>query len=158
MADIGWITGHAYILTQFYPAPTAIRLLRRLGAQHVENHDLSSLRVLGSFGEPINPETWNWYNEHVGKKQCAITKPGSATVPFFDIEPAILDLVSGQKLGGNAVEKVLVIKQPWLSIARTVYANHNRYMETYTKPYGGVFYTGDGVARDEHGILDQGPY
>ncbi|KAG1886527.1 hypothetical protein F4604DRAFT_1900295 [Suillus subluteus] len=209
MADIGWITGHTYIvygplangvsttvfestpvyptpsrywqtvqkhqLTQFYSAPTAIRLLRRLGAQHVENHDLSSLRVLGSVGEPINPEAWNWYNEHVGKKQCAIvdtfwqtetgsivvtpfpgaieTKPGSATVPFFGIEPAILDPVSGKELEGNNVEGVLVIKQPWPSIARSVYNDHSRYLETYMKPYAGVFYTGDGAARDEHGYI-----
>ena len=169
MADIGWITGHTYIiygplangttttvfestpvyptpsrywqtvekykLTQFYSAPTAIRLLRRLGEHHVAGHDLSSLRVLGSVGEPINPEAWNWYNEFVGRKQCAIvdtfwygfffalrlphtdlfltrqtetgsivitpfpgaieTKPGSATVPFFGIEPAILDATTG---------------------------------------------------------------
>ncbi|KAG2134661.1 hypothetical protein BD769DRAFT_1442833 [Suillus cothurnatus] len=209
MADIGWITGHTYIvyrplangvsttvfestpvyptpsrywqtiqkhqLTQFYSAPTAIRLLRRLGAQHVENHDLSSLRVLHSVGEPINPKAWNWYNEHVGKKQCAIvdtfwqtetgsivvtpfpgaieTKPGSATVPFFGIESAILDPVSGKELEGNNVEGVLVIKQPWPSIARSVYNDHNRYLETYMKPYAGVFYTGDGAARDEHGCI-----
>ena len=105
-------------LTQFYSAPTAIRLLRRLGSHHVEGHDLSSLRVLGSVGEPINPEAWNWYHEHVGKGACAIvdtfwqtetgsivvtpfpgaieTKPGAATVPFFGIETAILDPVSGE--------------------------------------------------------------
>jgi acetyl-CoA synthetase len=209
MADIGWITGHTYIiygplangvtttvfestpvyptpsrywqtvdkykLTQFYSAPTAIRLLRRLGAQHVEGHDLSSLRVLGSVGEPINPEAWNWYNEHVGRKQCAIvdtfwqtetgsivvtpfpgaieTKPGSATVPFFGIEPAILDPVTGKELEGNNVEGVLVLKRPWPSIARSVYQDHKRYLETYMKPYPGVFYTGDGAARDEHGYI-----
>ncbi|KAF5325031.1 hypothetical protein D9619_010119 [Psilocybe cf. subviscida] len=209
MADVGWITGHTYIvygplangvsttvfestpvyptpsrywqtvekhkLTQFYSAPTAIRLLRRLGAHHVENHDLSSLRVLGSVGEPINPEAWNWYNEHVGKMQCAIvdtfwqtetgsivvtpfpgaieTKPGSATVPFFGIEPAILDPVSGEELHGNNVEGVLVLKTPWPSIARTIYEDHNRYLDTYMRPYPGSFYTGDGAARDEHGYI-----
>lgn len=209
MADIGWITGHTYIiygplcngvtttvfestpvyptpsrywqtvekhkLTQFYSAPTAIRLLRRLGAHHVENHNLSSLRVLGSVGEPINPEAWNWYNEHVGKMQCAIvdtfwqtetgsivitpfpgaieTKPGSATVPFFGIEPAILDPVSGKELHGNNVEGVLALKTPWPSIARTIYQDHKRYLETYMKPYPGMFYTGDGAARDEHGYI-----
>ncbi|KAF9045038.1 hypothetical protein BJ165DRAFT_1474885 [Panaeolus papilionaceus] len=209
MADVGWITGHTYIvygpllngvsttvfestpvyptpsrywqtvekhkLTQFYSAPTAIRLLRRLGEHHVENHDLSSLRVLGSVGEPINPEAWNWYNEHVGKMQCAIvdtfwqtetgsivvtpfpgaieTKPGSATVPFFGIEPAILDPVSGEELHGNGVEGVLAIKHPWPSIARSIYQDHQRYQETYMKPYPGVFYTGDGAARDEHGYI-----
>ncbi|KAL0946028.1 hypothetical protein HGRIS_012305 [Hohenbuehelia grisea] len=209
MADIGWITGHTYIvygplalgvstmvfestpvyptpsrywetvekhkLTQFYSAPTAIRLLRRLGSQHVEKHDLSSLRVLGSVGEPINPEAWHWYNEHVGKMQCAIvdtfwqtetgsivvtpfpgaieTKPGSATVPFFGIEPAILDPVSGKELEGNEVEGVLVLKTPWPSIARTIYEDHNRYLDTYMRPYPGTFYTGDGAARDEHGYI-----
>jgi acetyl-CoA synthetase len=209
MADIGWITGHTYIiygplangvttvvfestpiyptparyweavakhkLTQFYSAPTAIRLLRRLGSQHTEGHDLSSLRVIGSVGEPINPEAWNWYNENVGKKQCAIvdtfwqtetgsivvtpfpgavkTKPGSATVPFFGIETAILDPVSGQELPGNGVEGVLALKRPWPSIARTIWQDHKRYLETYMKPYPGLFFTGDGAARDEHGYI-----
>jgi len=209
MADVGWITGHTYIvygplangvtttvfestpvyptpsrywqtvekhkLTQFYTAPTAIRLLRRLGAHHVENHDLSTLRVLGTVGEPINPEAWNWYNEHVGKTQCAIvdtfwqtetgsivvtpfpgaieTKPGSATVPFFGIETAILDPVSGKELEGNNVEGVLVLKNPWPSIARTINQDHKRYLETYMQPYPGFFYTGDGAARDEHGYI-----
>jgi acetyl-CoA synthetase len=152
VADIGWITGHTYVVygpllngvatlvfeptptyptpgrywdaidahkvTQFYSAPTAIRLLRRLGAEHVARYDLRSLRVLGSVGEPINPEAWHWYNDHVGRGQCAIvdtfwqtetgsivvtpfpgaieTKPGSATVPFFGITPAIVDPVSGK--------------------------------------------------------------
>jgi acetyl-CoA synthetase len=209
MADVGWITGHTYIvygpllngvttvvfestpvyptpsrywqtvekhkLTQFYTAPTAIRLLRRLGEHHIAGHDLSSLRVLGSVGEPINPEAWNWYNEFVGRKQCAIvdtfwqtetgsivvtpfpgaiaTKPGSATVPFFGIEAVILDPVTGKVLEGNNVEGVLALNRPWPSIARTVYRDHNRYLETYMKPYPGVFYTGDGAARDEHGYI-----
>ncbi|KAF8586892.1 acetate--CoA ligase [Ramaria rubella] len=209
MADVGWITGHTYIiygplangvtttvfestpvyptpsrywqavqthkLTHFYSAPTAIRLLRRLGHHHVEGHDLESLRVLGSVGEPINPEAWHWYNEHVGRKQCAIvdtfwqtetgsivitpfpgaieTKPGSATVPFFGIEPVILDPTSGKVLEGNNVEGVLAIKQPWPSIARSVYNDHNRYLETYMKPYPGFFYTGDGAARDKDGYI-----
>ncbi|KZT08091.1 acetyl-coenzyme a synthetase [Laetiporus sulphureus 93-53] len=209
MADIGWITGHTYIvygplmngvstmvfestpvyptpsrywqtvdkhqLTQFYSAPTAIRLLRRLGDHHVKEHDLGSLRVLGSVGEPINPEAWHWYNEHVGRGQCAIvdtfwqtetgsivvtpfpgaieTKPGAATVPFFGIEPAILDPVTGKEIEGEGVEGVLVLKTPWPSIARTVYQDHKRYLETYMKPYPGVFYTGDGAARDEHGYI-----
>ncbi len=113
-----WQTVEKHKLTQFYSAPTAIRLLRRLGAHHVENHDLSSLRVIGSVGEPINPEAWNWYNEHVGRRQCAIvdtywqtetgsivitpfpgaieTKPGSATVPFFGIDSVILDPQTGK--------------------------------------------------------------
>ncbi|KAF9271338.1 acetyl-CoA synthetase, partial [Mortierella antarctica] len=163
MADVGWITGHSYIVygpltlgattvlfesiptyptparyweliakhkvTQFYTAPTAIRALRRLGDSWVEGHDLSSLRVLGTVGEPINPEAWHWYNDKVGKGRCAIvdtywqtetgshivtplpgavaTKPGSATVPFFGIELAILDPVTGKELEGNNVTGVL---------------------------------------------------
>lgn len=209
MADIGWITGHTYIvygplangvtttlfestpvyptpsrywqtvekhrLTHFYSAPTAIRLLRRLGVHHVDNHDLSSIRVLGSVGEPINPEAWHWYNDHIGKNQAAIVdtywqtetgsivitpfpgaiqaKPGSATVPFFGIEPAILDPVTGQELAGNHVEGALVLKSPWPSIARTIWQDHKRYLETYMQPYPGTFYTGDGAARDEHGYI-----
>ena len=209
MADVGWITGHTYIvygplangitstvfestpvyptpsrywqyvekykITHFYSAPTAIRLLRRLGHQHVAGHDLSSLRLLGSVGEPINPEAWYWYHEYVGREQCAIvdtfwqtetgsivitpfpgaieTKPGSATVPFFGIEPVILDPQTGQVLEGNGVEGVLVLKNPWPSIARTVYGDHKRYLETYMKPYPGFFYTGDGAARDKDGYI-----
>ncbi|KAL5478505.1 ACS2 [Sanghuangporus weigelae] len=209
MADVGWITGHTYIvygplangitttvfestpvyptpsrywqyvekhkITHFYSAPTAIRLLRRLGHQHVSGYDLSSLRVLGSVGEPINPEAWYWYHEYVGREQCAIvdtfwqtetgsivitpfpgaieTKPGSATVPFFGIEPVILDPQTGQVLEGNGVEGVLVLKNPWPSIARTVYGDHKRYLETYMKPYPGFFYTGDGAARDKDGYI-----
>ncbi|KAF8635001.1 hypothetical protein AX15_000614 [Amanita polypyramis BW_CC] len=209
MADVGWITGHTYVvygplcngvattafestpvyptpsrywetvqkhsLTQFYSAPTAIRHLRRLGEHHTKGFDLSSLRVLGSVGEPINPEAWNWFNEHVGHKQCAIvdtfwqtetgsivvtpfpgaieTKPGSATVPFFGIEPAILDPLTGQELTGSNVEGLLVLKRPWPSIARSIWKDHKRYLETYMRPYPGVFYTGDGAFRDEDGYL-----
>ncbi|KAH6901954.1 acetyl-coenzyme a synthetase [Coprinopsis sp. MPI-PUGE-AT-0042] len=209
MADVGWITGHTYIvygplaigttttvfestpvyptasrywetvekhkITQFYSAPTAIRLLRRLGSEHVTKHDLSSLRVLGSVGEPINPEAWHWYNEHVGGTECAIvdtfwqtetgsivvtpfpgaieTKPGAATVPFFGIEPAILEPTTGKVVEGNDVEGVLCISSPWPSIARTIYGDHQRYIDTYMKPYPGYFYTGDGAARDEHGYI-----
>jgi len=209
MADIGWITGHTYIIygpllngvtttvfestpvyptpsrywdvvqrhkiTQFYTSPTAIRLLRRLGEHHFEGYDLSTLRVLGSVGEPINPEAWTWYNDNVGKKQCAIvdtfwqtetgsivitpipgavpTKPGSATVPFWGIDPAILDPVSGKELEGNNVEGVLCIRKPWPSIARSVYRDHARYLDTYLKPYPGFYFTGDGAARDQDGYI-----
>ncbi|KAF8607099.1 acetate--CoA ligase [Ceratobasidium sp. AG-I] len=209
MADIGWITGHTYIIygpllngvtttvfestpvyptpsrywdvvqrhkiTQFYTSPTAIRLLRRLGEHHFEGYDLSTLRVLGSVGEPINPEAWTWYNENVGKKQCAIvdtfwqtetgsivitpipgavpTKPGSATVPFWGIDPVILDPVSGKELEGNNVEGVLCIRKPWPSIARSVYKDHARYLDTYLKPYPGYYFTGDGAARDQDGYI-----
>ncbi|KAF9019367.1 acetate--CoA ligase [Hymenopellis radicata] len=170
-----WQTVEKHSLTQFYSAPTAIRLLRRLGDTHVEGHDLGSLRVLGSVGEPINPEAWTWYNEIVGRKQCAIvdtfwqtetgsivvtpfpgaiqTKPGSATVPFFGIEPQILDPVSGKLLEGNDVEGVLALATPWPSIARTIWGDHKRYLETYMKPYPGMFFTGDGAARDHDGYI-----
>nr|CAG8478547.1 14406_t:CDS:10 [Entrophospora candida] len=209
MADIGWVTGHTYIVygplanggttvlfestpiyptpsrywqvvekykvTQFYTAPTAIRLLRKFGNSYVEGHDLSSLRVIGSVGEPINPEAWEWYYEVVGKKQCSVvdtywqtetgsiiitplpgctpTKPGSATFPFFGIEPAILDPENGNELKGNCVEGVLAIKKPWPSMARTVYKNHNRYLDVYLKPYKGYYFTGDGVGVDKDGYL-----
>ncbi|CAE6443101.1 unnamed protein product [Rhizoctonia solani] len=213
MADIGWITGHSYIIygpllngvtttvfestpvyptpsrywdvvqrhkiTQFYTSPTAIRLLRRLGEHHFllppSGYDLSTLRVLGSVGEPINPEAWHWYNENVGKKQCAIvdtfwqtetgsiiitplpgavpTKPGSATVPFWGIEPVILDPVTGKELEGNSVEGVLCVRNAWPSIARSVYKDHARYLDTYLKPYPGFYFTGDGAARDQDGYI-----
>lgn len=150
-----WETVSKHKITHFYSAPTAIRLLRRLGAHHVANHDLSSLRILGSVGEPINPEAWLWYNEVVGKNQCAIvdtywqtetgsiivaplpgaieTKPGAATVPFFGIEVAILDPHSGKEIEEPNAEGVLVIKKPWPSLARTVFGDHKRYLDTYMR-------------------------
>ena len=150
-----WETVEKHSITHFYTAPTAIRLLRRLGEHHTQANDLSTLRVLGTVGEPINPEAWNWYNDHVGKGQCAIvdtfwqtetgsiiltpfpgaveTKPGSATVPFFGIEPVILDPHSGKVLEGNNVEGILCVKNPWPSIARTVWEDHNRYLDTYMR-------------------------
>lgn len=204
MADVGWITGHTYIvygpllngvtsvifestpvyptpsrywetvakhkLTQFYTAPTAIRLLRRLGHEHTKGFDLSTLRTIGSVGEPINPAAWDWYNEHVGQKECAVvdtywqtetgsiiitplpgatrTKPGSATLPFFGIEPVILDPVTGKELVGPNQEGVLAIRKPWPSLARTVYGDHARYLDTYMNPYKGFYFTGDGAGRD----------
>ena len=150
-----WQTVEKHKITHIYTAPTAIRLLRRLGEHHVHPHDLSTLRVLGTVGEPINPEAWHWYNDHVGKRQCAIvdtfwqtetgsiivtpfpgaieTKPGSATVPFFGVEPVILDPHSGKVLEGNGVEGVLCIKKPWPSIARSINQDHNRYLDTYMR-------------------------
>jgi len=170
-----WQMVEKHKLTQFYTAPTAIRLLRRLGAHHVEPHDLSSLRVIGSVGEPINPEAWTWYNENVGRNQCAVvdtywqtetgsivvtpfpgaieTKPGSATVPFFGIDPVILEPHSGKELTGNNVEGALGLRNPWPSIARTVFGDHQRYLDVYMRPYPGVYTTGDGAARDEHGYI-----
>lgn len=181
-----WQTVDKYKITQFYSAPTAIRLLRRLGSEHVKGYDLSSIRTLGSVGEPINSEAWLWYNEHVGRGQCAIvdtwwqtetgsimitpfpgaipTKPGSATVPFFGIKPALLDAQDGHRLdkgqvgeggieGHENIEGVLVIEKPWPSIARTIWRDHKRYLETYMRPYEGYFYTGDGAARDKDGYI-----
>ncbi|KAJ1551264.1 acetyl-CoA synthetase [Nowakowskiella sp. JEL0078] len=207
MADVGWITGHTYILygpllngvttvifesiptypdasrywqlvdkhkvTQFYTAPTAIRALRRLGDKFVEPYSLSTLRVIGSVGEPINPEAWLWYEEKVGRGNCAVvdtywqtetgsiivtplpgaiaTKPGSATLPFFGVDLAVLDPTTGVELLGNDVTGVLAVKQPIPSIARSVYNNHARYLDTYMKPYPGYYFTGDGVTRDKDG-------
>ncbi|KAI9027612.1 acetyl-coenzyme A synthetase [Phycomyces nitens] len=209
MADIGWVTGHSYIvygpltlgattvlfestptypnpsrfwdliqkhkITQFYTAPTAIRALRRLGDEWVEGIDLSSLRVIGSVGEPINPEAWDWYNEKVGKGKCAVvdtywqtengsiiisplpgaipTKPGSATLPFFGIDPVILDPTTGKVMDTVDETGVLAIRQPWPSMARSVYNNHSRFMDTYLSPYPGYYFTGDGASRDKDGYI-----
>lgn len=162
-------------ITQFYLAPTAIRLLRKMGAHYVDGYNLSTLRVLGSAGEPIDPESWEWYNQVVGRNQCAVvdtywqtetgspvitpfpgaveTKPGSATVPFFGIQVGILDSQTGQELEGPNVEGVLVLKTPWPSMARTIRGDHKRYLETYMRPYPGMFFTGDSASRDEHGYI-----
>lgn len=156
-------------LTQFYVAPTALRLLKRAGDEHVRGN-LSSLRVLGSVGEPIAEEVWKWYHEVVGRQDCHVvdtywqtetgshviapiggctpTKPGSASLPFFGIEPVIVDPISGKELTGNDVEGVLAIKQPWPSMARTVWGSHQRYLDTYLNVYKGYYFTGDGAARD----------
>ncbi|TPX59140.1 acetate---CoA ligase [Powellomyces hirtus] len=207
MADVGWITGHSYIVygplsngattvvfesiptypnagrywdlvdkhkvTSFYTAPTAIRALRRLGDDFVKPYDLSSLRILGSVGEPINPDAWMWYHAIVGRSRCAIvdtywqtetgsiiitplpgctpTKPGSATLPFFGVDVAVLDPQTGEELKGNGVTGVLAVRNSFPSIARTIYDNHARYMDTYLLPYKGFYFSGDGVSRDEDG-------
>ncbi|KAI8989291.1 acetyl-coenzyme A synthetase [Pilobolus umbonatus] len=168
-----WEVVEKHKVTHFYTAPTAIRALRRLGNEWVDKCDLSSLRVIGSVGEPINPEAWVWYYECVGRSQCAVvdtywqtetgsivisplpgaiyTKPGSATVPFFGISPVILDPTTGMKLEGNNVSGVLAIDKPWPSMARTIYNDHSRYIDTYLKPYPGYYFTGDGARRDADG-------
>lgn len=160
-------------VTQFYVAPTALRLLKRAGDEHVRG-EMKSLRVLGSVGEPIAAEIWKWYYEVVGKQKAHIvdtywqtetgsnvitplagvtpTKPGSASLPFFGIEPAIVDPVSGEELHGNNVEGVLAFKQAWPSMHRTVYGDHKRYMETYFNVYKDLYFTGDGAARDHEGF------
>jgi acetyl-CoA synthetase len=205
-ADIGWITGHSYIVygplangattvmfegvpsypdfgrfweivekhkvSQFYTAPTAIRALAKHGSELVDKYDLTSLKVLGSVGEPINEEAWHWYNDNVGKKKSPIidtwwqtetggmmitpipyvtpTKPTYATLPFIGIQPCLMG-ENGEELKGNQVEGRLCIKYPWPSIARTIWGNHQRYKETYFSAYNNMYFTGDGALRDEVG-------
>ena len=205
-ADIGWITGHSYIVygplangattvmfegvpsypdfgrfweiiekhkvNQFYTAPTAIRALAKEGLEVVEKYDLSSIKVLGSVGEPINEEAWHWYNDNIGKKKSPIvdtwwqtetggimispipfvtpTKPTYATLPFIGIQPALMD-EKGKELRGNQVEGRLCIKFPWPSMARTIWGNHQRYKDTYFSAYENKYFTGDGALRDEVG-------
>jgi len=205
-ADIGWITGHSYIVygplangattvmfegvphypdfgrfwdivqkhkvTQFYTAPTAIRALAKQGSELVEQYDLSSLKVLGSVGEPINEEAWHWYNDVVGKKKSPIidswwqtetggimitpipyvtpTKPTYATLPFPGVQPALMN-AQGEELKGNQVDGRLCIKFPWPSMARTIWNNHQRYKDTYFSTYENMYFTGDGALRDEVG-------
>ncbi|HDZ04004.1 acetate--CoA ligase [Maribacter sp.] len=205
-ADIGWITGHSYIVygplangattlmfegvpsypdfgrfwdviekhkvNQFYTAPTAIRALAKENLEYVEKHDLSSLKVLGSVGEPINEEAWHWYNNNVGKKNSPIvdtwwqtetggimitpipyvtpTTPTYATLPFIGIQPALMD-ENAKEIKGNQVDGRLCIKFPWPSIARTIWGNHDRYRETYFSAYENMYFTGDGALRDAVG-------
>ena len=167
-----WDMVERHQINQFYTAPTAIRAIARMGDSFVNKYNRSSLRVLGSVGEPINPESWNWYYKVVGQEQCNIvdtwwqtetggimitplpgataTKPGSATFPFFGVEPVILDDKSNE-LEGNGISGLLAIKTPWPSIARTIYGDHERYMQTYLSPFKGYYFTGDGCRRDEDG-------
>jgi acetyl-CoA synthetase len=159
-------------INQFYTAPTAIRAIQREGDDFVKKYDRSSLRILGTVGEPINPDTWKWYYEVVGEKRCSIvdtwwqtetggilisplpgatpTKPGSATLPFFGIEPVLLN-PEGQEINGGDVTGLLAIKQPWPGIARTIQGDHQRFYETYLQQYKGYYLTGDGARRDEDG-------
>ncbi|KAF2074649.1 hypothetical protein CYY_004044 [Polysphondylium violaceum] len=169
-----WEMIERHKITQFYTAPTAIRSLMKFPTSFVEKSNLDTLRVLGSVGEPINPEAWRWYNKFVGRERCSIvdtywqtesgghlitplpgaipTKPGSATLPFFGIIPKILDPQTGQVLdNADTTEGVLAISRPWPGIARTVYKSHSRYLLTYMKPYPGYYFTGDGVKRDKDG-------
>ncbi len=172
-ADRFWKTVEKYRVTQFYTAPTAIRALAKEGTQWPAGCDLSSLRLLGSVGEPINPEAWRWYHENIGKGRCPIvdtwwqtetggilitplpgatpTKPGSATFPFFGVQPAVLEAESGKELTENGVTGVLCIKAPWPGQARTVYGDHERFQNTYFQQYKGYYFTGDGCRRDEDG-------
>ena len=168
-----WQVCEKYKVNQFYTAPTAIRALMAQGDQWTEKNDLSSLKVLGSVGEPINPEAWKWYNEKIGKGNCPIvdtwwqtetggimitplpgawgTKPGSATLPFFGVEPVILEPETGKELTDMACSGVLAIKKPWPGLMRTIYGDHKRFEETYFDMYKGYYFTGDGARRDEDG-------
>ncbi|MEM9262465.1 MAG: acetate--CoA ligase [Pseudomonadota bacterium] len=166
-----WSVCDKHKVNIFYTAPTAIRSLMREGEAFVESADLSSLRILGSVGEPINPEAWNWYHRVVGKGRCPIVdtwwqtetggvlisplpgatdlKPGSATKPLFGVAPALVDQ-EGTELEG-AVEGNLILKDSWPGQMRTVYGDHDRFIETYFSTYPGAYFTGDGARRDEDG-------
>ncbi|WBU51995.1 acetate--CoA ligase [Paracoccus sp. SCSIO 75233] len=168
-----WAVCEKHKVNQFYTAPTAIRALMGQGAEWVEKYDLSSLRILGTVGEPINPEAWNWYNENVGKGKCPIVdtwwqtetgghmitslpgaieaKPGSATLPFFGVKPVILAAESADVQEGNPAEGVLCIADSWPGQMRTVWGDHQRFMETYFQQYPGYYFTGDGCTRDADG-------
>jgi len=205
-ADIGWITGHSYIIygplsnsatsimfegvpnypnfgrfwdivdkhkvTLFYTAPTALRALMKEGDNWVVNHDLSSLRLLGTVGEPIKEPEWLWYYNIIGNKSSPIvdtwwqtetggimiaplpgaiaTKPGSATFPFFGIEPVLL-AESGEEIEGNNVSGLLAIKSSWPGQMRSIYGDHERFIDTYFSQFPGYYFTGDGARRDEDG-------
>ena len=205
-ADIGWITGHSYIvygpllsgatsvmfegvpsypdfsrfwnivekhkITHFYTAPTAIRALAKHPISLVESNDLSSLKVLGTVGEPINEEAWNWYDKNVGKSKCPIVdtwwqtetggimlsslagvtkdKPTYATKPMIGIQPVLLDK-DGKEIIEYGKEGILAIKYPWPSIARTIYGNHERYKNVYFTAYPGYYFPGDGALTDSEG-------
>lgn len=206
-ADIGWITGHSYIVygpllngattlmfegvptypdagrfwqvcdkhgvTVFYTAPTAIRALMACGIDHVLSYNLHSLRLLGSVGEPINEEAWNWYYVHIGKERCPIVdtwwqtetggimisglgglspmKPAHASLPLPGIQPVLLDQ-EGKEITANEVEGYLCIKHPWPSMIRTTYGDHERCKNTYFSHYKNHYFTGDGAKRDANGL------
>ncbi len=206
-ADIGWITGHSYIVygplingftsvmfegvpnypgfdryweicakhrvDKFYTAPTVIRSLAKEGGEHVAKHDISCLKLLGTVGEPINPEAWRWYYHHVGRNWCPIVdtwwqtetggqmmtplpgvapiKPGSCSFPFFGIDPVILDPETGEEVKFAGQEGALFITRPWPGMARTVFGDHERFKETYFSKLPGMYFTGDGAKKDEDG-------
>jgi acetyl-CoA synthetase len=205
-ADVGWVTGHSYIvygplangatttlfesiptypdagrywqivddlkITKFYTAPTAIRAIARAGDAYVKRYRRDSLRILGTVGEPINPEVWMWYHDVVGEGRCAVvdtwwqtetggilitplpgatpTKPGSATLPFFGVRPVIVD-EAGKVLEGNDVSGNLCLSGSWPGQARTIYGDHSRFKETYFSRFPGLYFTGDGCRRDQDG-------
>ena len=168
-----WAVCEKHKVNQFYTAPTAIRALMGKGPEPVEKHDLSSLKLLGTVGEPINPEAWNWYNTHVGKGRCPIVdtwwqtetgghmmtalpgahelKPGAAQKPFFGVKPLVLEPTTGEVIEGNDVEGVLVLADSWPGQMRTVYGDHDRFVKTYFSDYKGYYFSGDGCKRDADG-------
>ena len=205
-ADIGWITGHSYIVygpmsngattimfegvpnfpdfgrfwdvvdkhnvNQFYTAPTALRALMKEGNSWVKSRNLSSLRLLGTVGEPIKEPEWKWYYDIVGKKNCPIVdtwwqtetggilisplpgatpiKPGSATLPFFGVQPVLLT-DDGEEIDGNSVQGLLALKSSWPGQMRTIYGDHKRFFDTYFSQFSGYYFTGDGARRDDDG-------
>jgi acetyl-CoA synthetase len=157
----------------FYTAPTALRTLASLGDDNVKKHSRSSVRILGTVGEPINPEIWQWYHDVVGEGRCDIvdtwwqtetggilispipgvtpTKPGSATLPFFGVQPVVVKPENGEVINGNGIEGALCLKASWPGQSRTLYRDHSRFIETYFTQYPGYYFTGDGCRRDEDG-------
>ncbi|MFO7559726.1 MAG: acetate--CoA ligase [Desulfobacterales bacterium] len=166
-----WEVIDKWKVTQFYTAPTAIRALMAQGEEWVQKYDLSSLRILGSVGEPINPEAWKWYFKHVGKERCPVVdtwwqtetggimitalpyavdqKPGSASLPFFGVKPEMLD-EKGEVIVGEG-SGILVIKEPWPGQMRTIFGDHIRFGETYFQMFDGYYFAGDGCSRDKDG-------
>ena len=171
--DRYWQIVEKWGVNQFYTAPTAIRAIAAAGEEWPAKYEMPSLRLLGTVGEPINPEAWRWYHRNAGKERCPIVdtwwqtetggilisplpgatslKPGSATFPFFGIEPVILDPEKGTPLEGDGVSGVLAMKAPWPGQMRTLYGDHKRFEETYFQQYKGYYFTGDGCRRDEDG-------
>jgi acetyl-CoA synthetase len=167
-----WQIVEKYRVNKFYTAPTAIRALAKEGSEYVEKYDISSLTLLGTVGEPINPEAWRWYHHNVGRDWCPIVdtwwqtetgghmltplpgvspvKPGSCTFPFFGVDPVILD-DTGEEVKYPNQEGYLCIRKPWPGIARTVYGDHERFIETYFSKVPGMYFTGDGAKKDEDG-------
>ncbi len=172
-ADRFWEVVEKYKVNQFYTAPTAIRAIMAKGNKWPEGRDLSSLKLLGTVGEPINPEAWMWYHNTIGGQNCPIvdtwwqtetggimitplpgawgTKPGSATLPFFGIQPVILEPETGKEIPETEASGVLAIKHPWPGQMRTLYNAHQRFEETYFDMYKGYYFTGDGCRRDADG-------
>lgn len=170
-----WDMVDRHKINVFYTAPTAIRSLMRYGDEIPKKYDLSSLKVLGTVGEPINPEAWKWYYEKIGRNKCTIVdtywqtetgghivtnipgvtpmKPGSCTLPMYGIDTVVLDAQTGEVIEGNEVEGVLAIRQPWPGMARTCLGDHVRFQATYLNPYPGFYFTGDVVYRDKDGYL-----